>query len=336
MKRLFICIAALVFTIGCLLPACSQQPVPAQPVPPPAATSGEVKEPPAPVPLTEPQEPLPAFPITVTDSLGRKIIINRPPQRIVSLAPSNTEILFALGLDDRIAGVTDFCDYPEKARLKPRVAGYMTPDLEKLVTINPDLVLAESIHEKTVLPALERVGLTVIMLSSDTVDEIISNITLVGQVTGRSAAASRLTQQLSGRINAVTAKTARLTAAERPRVMYVIWYDPVWTMGGKTYIDDLITKAGGANIFSADFEKSRIVSPESIVNKNPQVVIVTGMATSADSIAGNLKQQNWMQSTDAIKNNRVYKVSDANLIERPGPRVVDGLEEVAKLLGTVK
>ena len=336
MRQSVLLIAAVAFTVVCSLTACSQQPVPVPPAPPSPAAANTVKEPPAPAPISEPQEPVPVFPITVTDSLGRKITINRLPQRIVSLAPSNTEILFALGLDDRIAGVTDYCDYPEKAKLKQRVAGYMTPDLEKLVTIAPDLVFAESIHEKTVLPALEKVGLNVIVLSSHTVDEIINNITLVGQVTGRSMAAQRLTQQLSGRINAITSKTARLLAAERPRVMYVIWYDPVWTMGGKTYIDDLITKAGGANIFSTDFEESRIVSPESIVNKNPQVVIVTGMATSADSIAGNLKQQSWMQSTDAIKNNRIYKLSDANLIERPGPRIVDGLEEVAALLGTVK
>ena len=336
MRRSLIWIAALTFTIGCLLPACALQQPPVQPNQQPSGTASGVKEPPAPAAAKEPQAPLQVFPITVTDSLGRKVTIDHLPQRIVSLAPSNTEILFALGLDDRIAGVTDFCDYPEKAKLKQHVAGYMTPDLEKLVMIGPDLVLAESIHEKTVLPALEKVGLKVIVLSSYTVDEIINNITLVGQVTGSSAAASQLTKQLSARINAVTSKTAILPADKRLRVMYVIWYDPVWTMGGNTYIDDLITKAGGTNIFSKDFEKSRIVSPESIVNKNPQVVIVTGMATSADSIAGNLKQQNWMQSTDAIKNNRVYKVSDANLIERPGPRIVDGLEEVANLLAAVK
>ena len=284
MRRSLIWIAALAFTIGCLLPACAQQAQPAQPATQPAGAAVGVKEPPTPAPAKEPQAPLPVFPITVTDSLGRKVTIDHLPQRIVSLAPSNTEILFALGLDDRIAGVTDFCDYPEKAKLKQHVAGYMTPDLEKLVMIGPDLVLAESIHEKTVLPALEKVGLKVIVLSSYTVDEIISNITLVGQVTGSSEAASQLTKQLSARINTVTSKTAILPADKRLRVMYVIWYDPVWTMGGKTYIDDLITKAGGNNIFSADFEKSRIVSPESIVNKNPQVVIVTGMATSADSI----------------------------------------------------
>ena len=336
MRRSLIWIAALAFTIGCLLPACAQQAPPAQPATQPAGTASGAKEPPAPAAAKEPQAPLQVFPITVTDSLGRKVTIDHLPQCIVSLAPSNTEILFALGLDDRIAGVTDFCDYPEKAKLKQHVAGYMTPDLEKLVMIGPDLVFAESIHEKTVLPALEKVGLKVIVLSSYTVDEIINNITLVGQVTGSSAAASQLTKHLSARINTVTSKTAVLPADKRLRVMYVIWYDPVWTMGGNTYIDDLITKAGGTNIFSKDFEKSRIVSPESIVNKNPQVVIVTGMATSADSIAGNLKQQNWMQSTDAIKNNRVYKVSDANLIERPGPRIVDGLEEVANLLAAVK
>jgi iron complex transport system substrate-binding protein len=336
MKRHLIWTAALIFAAACLLPACSQPPAPAQPVPPPAVTTGQVKEPPAPAPVSEPQEPLPAYPITVTDSLGRKVKIDHLPQRIVSLSPSNTEILFALGLDDKIAGVTDFCDYPEKAKLKPRVAGYMTPDLEKLVTIAPDLVLAESIHEKTVLPALEKVGLTVIVLSAHSLDEIINNITLVGQVTGCSEASSRLTQQLSVRINAVTAKTAKLPDDKRPRVMCVIWYNPIWTMGGKTYIDDLISNAGGTNIFSADFENSRIVSPESIVGKNPQVVIVTGMTASADATASSLKQQDWMQSTDAIKNNRIYKLSDANLITRPGPRVVDGLEEVAKFLGAVK
>ncbi len=335
MRRSLIWIAALAFAIGCLLLACTQQPPPAQPAPQPAGAAGEVKEQPAPAPVKESQEPPPVFPITVIDSLGRKVTIEHLPQRIVSLAPSNTEILFALGLDDRIAGVTDYCDYPEKAKLKQHVAGYMTPDLEKLVMIAPDLVLAESIHEKTVLPALEKVGLKVIVLSSHTMDEIINNITLVGQVTGSSAAASRLTGQLSARINTITSKTATLPVDKRLRVMYVIWYDPVWTMGGKTYIDDLITKAGGINIFSTDFEKSRIVSPESIVNKNPQVVIVTGMGASADAIAGNLKQQNWMQSTEAIKNNRVYKLSDSNLIERPGPRIVDGLEEVAKLLAAV-
>jgi len=326
MNRGTLLVPALVLMIFSILPACSSQTAPSQPVPPPEGTTGVTVEPAA----------TPAFPITVTDSLGREVTIDHLPQRIVSLAPSNTEILFALGLDDKIVGVTDFCDYPEKAKLKQRVAGYLTPDLEKLVTLTPDLVLAESIHEKTVLPSLEKVGLTVIVLSANTIDEIISNITMVGQVTGRSEASSRLTQQLSFRINIVTAKTAKLTAAERPRVMSVIWHDPIWTMGGKTYIDDLITMAGGDNIFSADFEKSRIVSPESIVSKKPQVVIVTGMATSAEATAGSLRRQEWMQATDAIKNNRVYTISDANLIQRPGPRVVDGLEEVAGLLGTLK
>ncbi|MCX6002778.1 MAG: cobalamin-binding protein [Chloroflexi bacterium] len=322
MRRSLIWIAALAFAIGCLLPACSQQPPPAQS----GGTAGTMTEPAV----------SPAFPITITDRLGRKVTIEHLPQRIVSLAPSNTEILFALGLDDRIAGVTDYCDYPEKAKLKPRVAGYMTPDIEKIVSIAPDLVLAESIHEKTVLPALEKVGMPVIVLSAHTVDDIIGNISLVGSVTGSSAAALQLTRQLSGRIKTITAKTDLLPPGKRPRVMYVIWYDPIWTMGGKSYIDDLISKAGGANIFSTDFENSRIVSPESIVSKNPQVLIITGMAASADAIASNLRQQDWTQTTDAIKNNRVYKLSDANLIDRPGPRIVDGLEEVTGLLGTLK
>ena len=321
MNRFALLVPALVLIMFSILPACSQQAAPARPLPPP---------------LNEPQAPPQSFPITVTDSLGRKVTIKHLPQRIVSLAPSNTEILFALGLDDKIAGVTDYCDYPEKAKLKPRVAGYLTPDIEKLVTIAPDLVFAESIHEKTVLPALEKLGLTLIVLSASSVDEIINNITLVGRVTGSSVAAAQLTLKLSGRVKTIASKTALLPPGSRPRVMCVIWHDPIWTVGGNTYIDDLITMAGGVNIFSADFEKSGIVSPESIVSKNPQVVIVTGMAASADATASSLKKMDWMQATDAIKNNRVYKLSDSNLVERPGPRVVDGLEEVARLLGTLK
>lgn len=326
MKQSFTWITALAFAAIFLLTACMQQAAPGRTVPGPgAAASPETQAPVA-----------AAFPITITDSLGRKVIIERPPQRIVSLAPSNTETLFALGLDDRVAGVTNYCDYPEGAKLKPRVAGYLTPDIEKLVTIAPDLVLAEFIHEQTVLPTLEKAGLTVIVLSARSLDEIIGNISLVGQVTGRDEAAAQLTRQLSARVKAITSKTGLLPPGERPRVMYVIWHDPIWTMGGKSYIDDMLTKAGGDNIFSADFEKSAIVSPESIVSKNPQVLIVTGMAASADATITSLRKLDWMQATDAIKNNRVYRLSDASLVDRPGPRAIDGLEEVAGLLGTLK
>jgi iron complex transport system substrate-binding protein len=303
-----------------------------------------LKEPPSPpMPTSTPQVKPPQqnekqpeetvnFPITVTDDLGRKVTLNKLPQKIISLAPSITEILFALELGDRIVGVTDYCDYPEAAKSKPRVASYTTPNLEKLVSLQPDLILAESIHEKTVLPALEKLGFTLFVTKATSITTVLNNITVIGQLNGKSKTATLLVTNLASRVKAVSIKTEGLSADKQPRVLYVVWHQPVWTMGSNTFIDDLIKTAGGINIYSNDFQESRVVSLESIISKNPQVIIVTGMATSGDLIYTSIKSEERLRSTDAMKNNRIYKISDANLIERPGPRIVNGLDEMAKLI----
>ena len=126
-------------------------------------------------------EPTPG---NLVDDLGRTVTINQIPQRIISLAPSNTEILFALGLDDRVVGVTEYCSYPEAATGKPKVGGFSTVDIEKVVSLEPDLVLATRIHGKTVIPALEELGLTVVALTPSSLDDVLNSITLVGRLTG--------------------------------------------------------------------------------------------------------------------------------------------------------
>jgi len=160
----------------------------------PTSRPAEIKPPPPPPPVEvqvqpskteQPPEELPQFPLTVVDDLGRTVKIASLPQRIVSLAPSNTEIIYALGLEDRLVGTTDYCDYPEAAKSKPRVASYTTPNLEKVVSVQPDLILAEAIHEKTALPAMEKLGLTVIVMSATSLDTVLNDIKLVGEVTGR-------------------------------------------------------------------------------------------------------------------------------------------------------
>ena len=316
-----IALVALVFSS-----ACANTPPTKETIPPPPQSETKPPE----EAKTEAEE-LPEFPLTIVDDLGRTVEIERLPQRIVSLAPSNTEILFALGLEDKIVGTTDYCDYPEAAKSKPRVAGYSTPNLEKIVSVQPDLILAEAIHEKTVLPAMEKLGLTVIVMSAESLDTVLNDVRLVGQINGRSKAAAKLLDNLNGRIQAVVSKTATLTPEQRLRVLYVVWYDPIWTMGRETFINDLIWDAGGINIFADDFEKSRVVSLEAIIQKNPQVIIVSGMGTTGDLIYNNIKSETRLAQIDAMLNNRIYKISDANLIERPGPRIVDGLEEIAKL-----
>jgi iron complex transport system substrate-binding protein len=319
----FVAILGLVCSVACVGTTEPIEPITTQPPPsqekPPEQAEPEIEKP-------------PTFPLTVVDDLGRTVKIEKLPQRIISLAPSNTEIIYALGLEDRLVGTTDYCDYPEAAKYKPRVAGYTNPDLEKVVSQQPDLIIAEAIHENTVLPALEKLGLTVIITSATSLNVVLDDIKLIGEITGKSSAAAKLVNGLTERIQAVEAKTAGLTTEQRPRVLYVIWYDPIWTMGSETFIDDLIGKAGGTNIFSKDFEKSHVVSLEAIISKNPQVIIVSGMATTGDLIYKNIIKETRLRGVDAMRDGRIYKISDANLVERPGPRVVDGLEEVAKFL----
>ncbi|MGA9047890.1 MAG: cobalamin-binding protein [Dehalococcoidia bacterium] len=294
-----------------------------------AAPSGQA---PQVTPVQPEAEVLPSYPLTVTDDLGRKVTINKLPQRIVSLAPSNTEILFAIGLDDRIVGVTDYCDYPEAAKTKTRVAGYSNPDLEQLVSVQPDLVVAESIQEKTVLPTLERLGMTVFVTEAYTLDTILNDISVLGKITGKSGQAGHLVDAMNSKINEVISKTQNLSPTQRPKVMYATWADPIWTMGANTYIDDVIEKAGGTNIYEKDFEKARAVSLESVVEKNPQVIFVSGMETTGDAVYNDIKDNTRLYAVDAVINNRIFKISDANLIERPGPRIVDGLGEVSRMI----
>jgi len=330
-------IAGLLFSVACVAPATPEEVTPAPPTeekppeevkPPPPA---EEKPPEEVIPPPPTQEELPSFPLTIIDDLGREVKIEKLPQRIISLAPSNTEILFALGLEDKIVGVTQYCNYPEAAKAKLRVAGYSAPDIEKVVSLEPELVLAEAIHEKTVLPALENVGLTVIVMSAKSLDTVLHDITLVGQIMGKSKAAAQLVDDLSNRIKAVTAKTEGLTPEQRLGVLYVCWHDPIWTMGSETFIDDLIQKAGGTNIFAEDFEKSRVVSLEAVVARNPQVIVVSGMGATRDLIYNSIKTHPRLSAVEAVVKGRVYQI-DGDLIERPGPRIVDGLEQVAKFI----
>jgi iron complex transport system substrate-binding protein len=329
MKRCIFIFLSLVAILGLICSAaCAGEPPPTEPTPSQPLPSQE-----KPPEQAEPEpEELPSFPLTVVDDLGRTVKIEKLPQRIISLAPSNTEIIYALGLEDRLVGTTDYCDYPEAAKYKPRVAGYVNPDLEKVVSQQPDLIIAEAIHENTVLPALEQLGLTTIVMSATSLDVVLKDIKLIGEVTGKSKTATKLVDDLTRRIQAVTTKTAGLSPEQRPRVLYAVWYDPIWTMGSETFIDDIIWKAGGGNIFSKDFEKSHVVSLESIISKNPQIIIVSGMGTTGDLIYNNVVSEIRLSGVDALRDGRVYKISNANLIERPGPRVVDGLEEVAKII----
>jgi len=263
--------------------------------------------------------------------LGRTVGFTRIPERIVSLAPSNTEILFALGLADKVVAVTDYCDYPPEAKEKASIGGFSTPNIENVVALSPDLVVATSIHQEQVIPNLEQRGITVFALAPKTLDEVLEAITLVGEITGQEKEASKLVGEMSERIRAVTDKTGNLTEAQKPRVFYITWHDPLMTAGAGTLHDELIQKAGGTNI-ARNLTGYAGITLEAVIDANPEVMIAgVGMGTGADAPLQFALTEPRLRNNDARLNNRVYAI-DVDLVGRAGPRIVDALEQFARFI----
>ncbi len=271
-----------------------------------------------------------AYPITLTDDLGREVTIEAPPERIISLAPSNTEILFKLGLADRIVAVTDYCDYPSAALEKEKIGGPWSPSIESIVALEPDLVLAEEINPMDVITTLEGLGITVFGIEATDLDDLLDDINTVGQITDKEAEAETLTDNMQSRIDRVTAKTAGLSPEEKPRVFYICWHDPPWTAGDGTFAHELIEKAGGINIF-ADLEGWSSVSLEELIVRDPEVIIVTAMGGEGSDTWEWVNTESRLADVSARQNGRVHFV-ESNWVERPGPRIVLGLEQLAKYI----
>ena len=276
-----------------------------------------------------PQE-VASFPIEVTDQLGRVVKLDKIPERIISLAPSNTKVLFALGLADKVVGVTDYCNYPPEALEKPSIGGFSTPNIEEVIALSPDLILATSIHEKRIIPQLEERGMTVFALNPKTLDEVLESIILVGEITGQDEEASQLVAEMRNRVKAVTDKTDNLAEAQRPRVFYVTWHDPLMTAGSGTLHDELIVKAGGINV-ARDLIDYADISLEAVIQANPEVIIAgVGMGSGEDLPFEFAKTEPRLGNVDARINHRVYSLSIG--LFHPAPGIVDALEKLAEFI----
>jgi iron complex transport system substrate-binding protein len=271
------------------------------------------------------------FPLTITDDLGRSVIITEQPERIISLAPSNTEILFALGLGDRVIGVTEYCNYPEEAKEKDKIGGYITPSIEKIVTLQPDLIVAAHGLPLEIVDALEGFNLTVVGLYPKNVDDILYDIRLVGEITGQSEEALALVAVMAQRIETVEARIMDLEADERPAVLHIIWHDPIWVAGPGTFEDELIRRSGGINC--APVEGYKPISLEEVIKLNPDVIITpsgTGMGYAKANVTYEyISSEPRLTGVAAVRNNRIY-VIDADIVCRAGPRIVAALEEMAR------
>jgi len=266
---------------------------------------------------------------SAVDSRGKEIILEGKPQRIISLAPANTEILFALGLDEEIVGITDYCNYPPEKVVKiEKIGGFSTPNIEKIVSLNPDIVFGTSGVQKQAVQRLEELGIKVYVLEAETMENLLAEIEKVGKVTGKSQEAKNLTESLKKRIELIKTKVANLSDEQKPKVFLEIWYDPIWIAPDRTLIYQVIELVGGRHAITikGDWNQVTTIDPESVINANPDVIFLA-FEGSPELI---YKLPGW-SNVSAVKNKQVFQIN-GDIISRTGPRIVDALEQIAKIL----
>jgi iron complex transport system substrate-binding protein len=267
----------------------------------------------------------PAF--TVRDMHGREIVLAAPPQRIISLVPSATETIFALGGEDRLVGRTDFCDYPPAARAKTSVGGMINPSLEAIVALKPDLVIVTSSgNSEETFKRLARLKIPVYQVGAERMAEVKDVTRRLAALTGREAAVVPLLDAVDRRVAAVR---DAVKAHGRPRVLYVLWPDPLIVPGRRALVTELIDIAGGDSLTAADADDYPRYSLEAAVAKSPEVIVLANHGSRSGPIA--LDRWRRLTSLPAIKTGRVHSV-DGNLMHRYGPRVLDGLDQLARAI----
>ena len=264
---------------------------------------------------------------TISDDLGRTVTIPHPLARIVSLAPNVTEIIYALGVDSILAGVTDYCDYPPQATLKPHMGGIINPNIETIVGTRPDLVLM-SVEGNSRLDCekLEKLSIPVVATNPRTIDGVMKSILDIGKITGASQTADRLVAELRSRRDSILATTTQL---RRPRVLVIFSLTPLMVAGSSSFINDLITDAGGSNIGAMGKGSYPIFSREEILSLQPEKIILTSdIAVSSEKL---LQQFPEWRTLDVLRDGAISSI-DASIISRPGPRVVQAIAELARII----
>jgi iron complex transport system substrate-binding protein len=267
--------------------------------------------------------------ITVVDDHHTRVVLRGVPRRIVALAPNVVEILYALGVGNRVVGVSQDSDYPPAAAHKPVAVTYSAgPNLEKIVALRPDLLIAAGIDARY-LPKLRSLRLPILVLDPQSIGGILHDIAIAGIATGTVGVARTLVNRLQARIDAVTRHVRH--AVSRPRVYYEYDFDKAggWTYGRGSFGDAVITTAGGYNVGRAGIGPYPQLSPEQIIRLNPQVIVLGDAAYGVSPRS--VRQRPGFDATRAVQLNHIYPFNDT-LVSRPGPRIVDGLEQLARLL----
>jgi iron complex transport system substrate-binding protein len=265
---------------------------------------------------------------TVRDETGREVKVPLFAKRIVSLAPSITEILFALGLNSEIAGVTDFCDYPEASLSKPKIGGFVNPSLERIVSLKPDLIIGirDGNREET-LQKLKDLGFSVYRVDPKGFDGVTKTIRNLGEIVGREETAGRIVRGMMTKKEHILSLIRPLY---KPKVFFQVGDAPMVTVGKETLTNDLIRLAGGKNITENEPMDYPLYSIEAVIKGAPEVIIMSSMDNKKDYSNLIRKWQTW-KTIPAVKKNAIH-VIDSNLVDRPTPRITEGLETLARMI----
>jgi iron complex transport system substrate-binding protein len=263
--------------------------------------------------------------VGIRDGLGRVVALKAPPRRIVSLAPNATDTIAALGLGDRLVGVSDFCQPPPEAKEVRRVGGLLTPDLEVIRALKPDLLVGSTSGNDPGLAAqAEALGIPLFILNAENVEQVLDGVADLGAALGEPAKAAALVDGLRARLAAVE---RRVAGKPRPRVLYIVWGDPLVVPGAKAFLTDAIRRAGGDSVTDDAPAAHPTYSIEAAIARSPEIIL-TSEYNRAD--AEKLRGDPAWQSVPAVASGRVYVVGDE--LVRPGPAVVAGIEEMARRL----
>ena len=272
------------------------------------------------------------FPLTVTDALGREVTISEQPQAIISLSPSVTETLFAIGAGPQVVGRTEYCNYPAEVESLPTVGGFSASSIsvETIVSLEPDLVILGTSHQAELVTPLEESGITVFVVDAISVNDIFDSIQILGEVTGHVDDAQQVINHMYSRIGAIAVKINTIPQDERLTVFYEVWHEPLMTTTAQTYIGELITLAGGVNIFNDLDESYPSISAEQIIDSDPAVIM--GPSSHGDQLTAEIiaSRDGWSNLT-AVAEENIY-IIDGNIISHSGPRITDALEIITAQL----
>ncbi|GLX70776.1 ABC transporter substrate-binding protein [Paenibacillus glycanilyticus] len=265
-----------------------------------------------------------AYPLTVTDATGTELTFEKAPTKVVSLAPSETEVLYAVGAADEVAGVDSYSNYPAEAADKPKV-GDMTTNIEAVAALNPDLVLASSSMNADAVEQLRKLNITVLATDPKTYDETIAKIETIGKIMNKTSEAAQVATHMRDVKQQVTD-----AVKDAPKKLVYLEFSPGWTVGSGTFLDELLTIAGGTNVGAGQAGWYE-VSAEEVVKENPEIILYPDLGEDPNPIVTGITSRPGWNAIDAVKNKQMFEVGNDET-SRVGPRLADALLQVAKAL----